>query len=64
MSNDIEVIRALLDKGANPNIIGMGTTPFLIAAGANSYGARGGGVPANVEMAVLDLLIQPSMFAD
>jgi ankyrin repeat protein len=58
MSNDIEVIRALLDKGANPNIIGMGTTPFLIAAGANSYGARGGGVPANVETAVLDLLIQ------
>jgi ankyrin repeat protein len=58
MNNDTEVIRALLDKGANPNIIGMGTTPFLIAAGANSYGARGGGGGAAVNTAVLDVMIQ------
>lgn len=57
MNNDTEVIRALLDKGADPNIVGMGTTPFLLAAGANSYGGRGGGA-APVNTALLDLLIQ------
>jgi ankyrin repeat protein len=62
MNNDMEVIRALLDKGANPNIFAMGTTPFLMAAGVNPYGGRGGGgggaaAPApNTEL--LDLLIQ------
>jgi ankyrin repeat protein len=58
LKNDTEVIRALLDKGANPNIFGMGTTPFLLAAGANSYGGRGGGAGAGVNTAVLDLMIQ------
>ena len=63
MNNDTEVIRALLDRGANPNIFSMGTTPFLMAAGVNSYGGRGGGggggaaAPApNTEL--LDLLIE------
>jgi ankyrin repeat protein len=63
MNNDMEVIRALLDKGANPNIFAMGTTPFLLAAGVNPYGGRGGGGAAagggaapNTEL--LDLLIQ------
>ncbi len=31
--NDLQVIQALLAKGANPNINSMGFTPFLIAAG-------------------------------
>src|SRR6185436_13679723 len=34
-ANDLEVIRALLDKGASPNINAMGFTPFLLAAGVN-----------------------------
>jgi ankyrin repeat protein len=59
LKNDTEVVRALLDKGANPNIVGMGTTPFLLAAGTNSYGGRGGGAGAvNVNTAILDLMIQ------
>jgi ankyrin repeat protein len=57
MNNDTEVIRALLDKGADPNIYGMGTTPFLLAAGANSYGGRGGG-GGTVNTAILDLMFQ------
>jgi ankyrin repeat protein len=60
MNNDMEVIRALLDKGANPNIFSMGTTPFLMAAGVNPYGGRGGGgaaAPAP-NMELLDLLVQ------
>jgi ankyrin repeat protein len=43
MNNDTEVAVALLDKGASPNIFAMGTTPFLLAAGVNPYGGRGGG---------------------
>ena len=56
MDSDIEVIRALLDKGANPNVIGMGATPFLIAAGVNPYGRGGAG--GGGDTAVLDLLIE------
>jgi ankyrin repeat protein len=62
MNNDMEVIRALLDKGANPNIFAMGTTPFLLAAGVNPYQGRGGGggaaAPAAPNKELLDLLIQ------
>ena len=58
INNDMEVIRALLEKGANPNIIGMGTTPFLLAAGANPYGGRGGGGSVGVNTALLDLMIE------
>jgi ankyrin repeat protein len=53
---DMDVIRALLDKGANPNINDMGFTPFLIAAGVAPGGRGGGGVAPNT--AVLDLMIQ------
>jgi len=61
MNNDMPVIRALLDKGANPNIFAMGTTPFLLAAGVNPYAGRGGGggaAAAAPNTALLDLLIQ------
>jgi ankyrin repeat protein len=46
MGNDIEVTRALLAKGANPNIVGMGLTPFLVAAGVGT-GGRGTGLAAS-----------------
>ena len=35
-AGDMEVIRALLAKGANPNINDMGFTPFLVAAGVDA----------------------------
>jgi ankyrin repeat protein len=54
-AGDVEVIRSLLAKGANPNINGMGFTPFLVAAGVTP-GAGGGGVPPNTTL--LDLMIQ------
>ena len=64
MNSDMEVIRALLAKGASPNVNDMGLTPFLVAAGVGT-GSRGGtglaaaasaGGTANI--ALLDLLIQ------
>lgn len=55
LNNDREVIEALLEAGANPNIVGMGATPFLLAAGVNPFG-RGGNGPADTEL--LDLLIE------
>jgi ankyrin repeat protein len=39
--NDMEVVGALLAKGANPNINTMGLTAFLVAAGVGP-GSRGG----------------------
>jgi uncharacterized protein len=54
-AGDIEVIRALLAKGANPNINAMGFTPFLVATGL-APGGRGGGAAPNT--AILDLMIQ------
>jgi ankyrin repeat protein len=46
IARDVEVVRALLDKGASPNISGMGLTPFLIAAGMGT-GGRGTGLAAS-----------------
>ena len=46
IANDTEVARALLDKGANPNIVAMGLTPFLVAAGVGT-GGRGTGLAAS-----------------
>ncbi len=63
IANDVEVVRALLDKGANPNIAGMGLTPFLIAAGVGT-GGRGTGLAASTSaggaanMALMDLLLE------
>jgi ankyrin repeat protein len=56
IKNDMEVITLLLNKGANPNINAMATTPFLQAAGVGG-GGRGGGAPAGVNTALLDLFL-------
>lgn len=63
-SGDMEVIQALLAKGANPNVNTMGLTSFLVAAGVGP-GARGGtglsaagAVGGAANMALMDLLIQ------
>ena len=53
-AGDMEVIRALLAKGANPNINAMGFTAFLLAAGVDPSG-RGGGAP---NITLLDLMIE------
>jgi ankyrin repeat protein len=58
------VVRALLAKGANPNINDMGVTPFLVAAGVNAGVTGGTGLaaqwsaapPANMEL--MELLLQ------
>jgi ankyrin repeat protein len=62
LANDVEVVRALLDQGASPNISAMGLTPFLIAAGVGTGGRGTGlasatstGFPPN--MAIMDLLV-------
>lgn len=52
MANDMEVVQALLARGASPNINAMGVTPFLVAAGVGG-GQRGG--QAN---ALMDVLLQ------
>jgi ankyrin repeat protein len=58
-NNDVEVVQALLEKGADPNIVTMGYTAFLIAAGAGP-GGRGGAAGAAPNMQILDLLVQHS----
>ena len=55
-AGDMEVVRALLAKGANPNVNDMGFTPFLVAAGVTPGGRGGGGGTPNT--ALLDLMIQ------
>jgi ankyrin repeat protein len=56
-NNDVEVIQALLAKGADPNINTMGYTAFLLAAGA---GPTGRGAATQVNMPILDLMTQHS----
>jgi ankyrin repeat protein len=64
MAGDMDVVRALLAKGAAPNVNAMGLTPFLVAAGVGT-GTRGGtGLAAAasaggaVNTALMDLLLQ------
>jgi ankyrin repeat protein len=64
MANDLDVIQALLAKGASPNITAMGVTPFLVAAGVGGGqrgggpGGRAGGGGGGGAFALLDLLLQ------
>ena len=62
--NDIEVVRTLLAKGANPNINTMGLTAFLVAAGVGP-GSRGGtglaaqgAVGGAANTAIMDLMLE------
>ncbi len=64
MAGDMEVVRALLAKGASPNVNDMGLTSFLVAAGVGT-GTRGGtGLAAQAaaggaaNMPLMDLLIE------
>jgi hypothetical protein len=60
---DVEVVRALLDKGASPDITAMGLTPLLIATGVATVGgdavagasASPGGAP---NLALIDALVK------
>ncbi len=56
-NNDMEVIQALLAKGADPNINTMGYTPLLLAAGA---GPGGRGAISQPNTQVMDALLQHS----
>jgi ankyrin repeat protein len=60
IANDIEVVQALLAKGASPNINAMGVTPLLAAAGVGGGGQRGGPAAARGSdaIALMDVLIQ------
>jgi ankyrin repeat protein len=63
-ANDMEVARALVAKGANPNINTMGLTAFLAAAGVGPGNRGGTGLAAQgaaggaANTALMDLLIQ------
>jgi len=52
---DVEVIRSLLAEGANPNINGMGFTPFLVAAGVTPAAGGGDSAPNTT---LLDLMLE------
>src|SRR5262249_699958 len=64
MAGDSEVVRLLLNKGANPNINDMGLTPFLVAAGVGPGNRGGTGLAAQssaggpVNMQLMELLLQ------
>jgi ankyrin repeat protein len=58
--NATDVARLLLEKGANPNIYGMGLSPWLYAAGITSgtYNEARGGGGGNVDTTMLDLMLK------
>lgn len=63
IANDPEVAKVLLDKGANPNIVAMGLTPFLVASGVGT-GGRGTGLASSTtaggggNTALMEMLLQ------
>lgn len=64
MNNDMEVVKALLAKGALANVNDMGVTPFLVAAGVG-VGGRGGtglaaqtGANGTASTEMMDLLLE------
>ncbi len=59
IDNDTAVARLLLEKGANPNVYGMGLSPWLYAAGITSgtFNEARGGAISNVDTALLDLML-------
>ncbi|HET9220362.1 MAG TPA: ankyrin repeat domain-containing protein [Terriglobia bacterium] len=65
VGNKPDVAKVLLDKGANPNIYGMGISPWLYATGITAGvlntgrgGAQGGGGGATVDIELLDLMLK------
>ena len=64
MAGDMEVIGALLAKGASPNVNAMGLTAFLVAAGVGTGNRGGTGLAAQasaggaVNIPLMDLLLQ------
>jgi ankyrin repeat protein len=67
VGNKPDVAKVLLDKGANPNIYGMGISPWLYASGltcgilstatqGTATACRGGGATVNTEL--LDLMLK------
>jgi len=61
INNSLDLARLLLERGANPNIYGMGLSPWLYAAGLTSgtfNEARGGGGGGTVDVALLDLMLE------
>ena len=66
VNNNIDVARLLLDNGADPNIYGMGISPWLYAAGLTSGvlstgrggGPGGGGGGGTVNTEFLDVMLK------
>ena len=59
INNETNAARLLLEQGANPNIYGMGLSPWLYAAGITSgtFNEARGGVAGSVDTALLDLML-------
>ena len=59
INNEPEVARLLLEKGANPNIYGMGLSPWLYAAGITSgtFNEARGGAVGTINTELLDLML-------